>query len=288
MENVLEIKNLRKEYKGFTLKDISFSIPKGYICGLIGPNGAGKTTIIKAIMNLIKKDGGEIHVFGMDNIKHEVEIKSRIGFSYDTPGFYEDIPISLMAKIIAPFYKDWDQERFEHLMKAFELPPKKWFKRLSQGMKMKFSLAIALSHNADFIILDEPTSGLDPIFRRELLDMLADLMQDENKSVLFSTHITSDLERIADYITFLNDGELVFSETKDEVMENWGIVKGGENILNPELSSLFNGYRKSSVGVEALTNDIKQAQKRLNSDVIIEKASLEDIMFFIKKGGHNV
>ena len=152
---------------------------------------------------------------------------------------------------------------------------------------MKFSIAVALSHNADFIILDEPTSGLDPVFRRELLEVFSGIIQDEKKSILFSTHITSDLERIADYITFINDGSIVFSESKDSLMENWAMVKGGKELLNKENRLLFSGIRESEFGFEALTSNVKEAEKKLKKGIVIEKASLEDIMFFITKGGNN-
>jgi ABC-2 type transport system ATP-binding protein len=284
MENILELNSVSKHYKSFTLDNVSFTIPAGYIAGMIGPNGAGKTTIIKLMMNLIRKDGGEIKVFGKDNIEHEEEIKSRIGFVYDEPNFYYDLKLNELKNVVALFYKEWSDTTFAELADKFELPLKKRFKKLSHGFKMKFWLAVALSHNADLIILDEPTSGLDPVFRRELLDHLSGIIQDENKSVLFSTHITSDLERIADYIIFIMNGKIVFSTTKDEILEKWGVVKAGSEILNEENMGLFKGIKTSNFGIEALTDDINEAQKRFNSSCVIEKATLEDIMFFMKKG----
>ena len=280
MQNVLEIKDLRKDYKDFSLKDISFSLPEGYIMGLIGPNGAGKTTTIKLIMNLIIKNGGEIKLFGKDHIENEVEAKARIGFVYDNPNYYDHLNLKQLKGIIAPFYKTWDEDVFQGLVKKFELPLNKTIKKYSRGMVMKSAIAIALSHHADFIIMDEPTSGLDPVFRRELLEMLGELMQDERKSILFSTHITSDLERIADYITFIHKGEIVFSKSKDEVLENYGLVKGGKDLLNEETKSLFNGIRQSEFGFEALSANVGDIKKKFGDKVVIDKASLEDIMFF--------
>lgn len=285
MENILELNSVTKYYKGFTLDNVSFTIPAGYIAGMIGPNGSGKTTIIKLIMNLIRKDRGEITVFGKDNIEHEEEIKSRIGFVYDEPNFYDDLILSDLKNVAVLFYKEWGDTKFAELVDKFELPLKKRFKKLSHGYKMKFWLAIALSHNADLIILDEPTSGLDPVFRRELLDHLSGIIQDENKSVLFSTHITTDLERIADYIIFIMNGKIVFSTTKDEILEKWGVVKAGSEILNEENREFFKGIKTSNFGIEALTDDINEAQKRFNSGSVIEKATFEDIMFFMNKGG---
>ena len=182
MENILEIQSLNKSFKDFSLKDVSFKLPYGFIMGLIGPNGAGKTTIIKLIMNLLLKDSGDITVFGRDHQKHEAYVKSRIGFVYDTPPFFPGLKLGKIRKIIAPFYDTWDEKRFLELMDQFDLPIKRRFSKLSQGMKMKFSLVIALSHNADLILMDEPTSGIDPVFRRELLGILLELIQNEQKS----------------------------------------------------------------------------------------------------------
>lgn len=185
MNKILEVKNLKKEYKDFSVENISFQLDRGYIMGFIGPNGAGKSTTIKLIMNLIKKDAGDIKIFGMDNVRYEKEVKEKVGFVYDENYFYDHVNIETMKKIIAPFYKEWSDETFSKYLRTFDLDPKKKIKNLSKGMKMKFSLALALSHNAELIIMDEPTAGLDPVFRREILDILYDLIQDENKSVFF-------------------------------------------------------------------------------------------------------
>lgn len=287
MESILEVRNLRKEYKDFTLSDISFSLEKGYIMGFIGPNGAGKSTTIKLIMNLLKKDGGEIRVFGLDNIKNEVQVKERIGFVYDESYFYEELTVSEMKRIIAPFYQRWDDNAFNKYLKNFDLPHKKKIKSLSKGMKMKFSLALALSHNADLIIMDEPTSGLDPIFRNEILDILRDLLQDENKGVLFSTHITTDLDKVADYITFINKGEMVLTGAKDEIMERYGLVKGSKDLLDRDVRQEFTGIRENNFGFEALTKDVARARSLFKDSVVIERPSLEDIMLYTVRGGSN-
>lgn len=204
MPNAVEIRGLSKDFGDFQLKGVSFAVPRGYIMGLIGPNGAGKTTVIKLILNLLRRDGGEIRVFDRDNLAHEVEVKSRIGFVHDTPYFFEHLTLRKLKDTVAPFYGTWDDRIFHRLMEEFNLPLRKRFSKLSRGMKMKFALALALSHRADLLILDEPTAGLDPVFRRELLSKLSAFIQDEGKTVLFSTHITSDLERIADFITFIH------------------------------------------------------------------------------------
>jgi len=280
MNNVLEIKDLKKDYGDFILKDISFDLPEGYIMGLIGPNGAGKTTTIKLIMNLIKKNGGNISIFGQDHVRHEVAVKSRIGFVYDNPNFYGHLTLKQVKNIIAPFYKTWDEKVFKDLAGRFELPLKKTLKKFSRGMLMKASIALALSHHADLIIMDEPTSGLDPVFRRELLDLLHELLQSEKKSILFSTHITSDIERIADFITFILGGEVIFSNRKDEILESYALVKGGNELLNDEANRFFKGIRKTEFGFEALSDDAMGTREKFGDAVVIDKATLEDIMFF--------
>ncbi|HHW28917.1 MAG TPA: ABC transporter ATP-binding protein [Syntrophomonadaceae bacterium] len=288
MNEILEVRNLSKHYPGFSLKNISFTLEKGYIMGFIGPNGAGKTTTIKLIMNLLRRDSGEIKVFGLDNIKNELEVKERVGFVYDDNHFYNELTVQEMKKIIAPFYSRWDEGVFNDYLDRFELSPRKKIKDLSKGMKMKFSLVIALSHHAELLILDEPTSGLDPIFRSELLDILVDIIQDENKSVFLSTHLTTDLDKIADYITFINQGELVFCESKDEIMERYALVKGGNELLDEELKKEFVGIKQSSYGFTGLTSDIHRARQVFGSSVLFEKATLEDIMLYTVRGESHV
>lgn len=281
---MLKITNLNKKFKNFDLKDVSFELKRGYIMGFIGPNGSGKTTTIKLIMNLLKKDSGAIEVFGKDNIKFEREIKDRIGFVYDEGYFYEDLTLKQMKNIIAPFYSQWDEVIFKKYIKEFSLDETQKIKKLSKGMKMKFSLSLALSHHADFIIMDEPTSGLDPIFRREILDILYSIIQDENKSIFFSTHITTDLEKIADYITFIDEGEIVFSKEKDLLLESYAVVKGGSEDLTPELEKSLLGFKKTNVGFEGLTDDKSKIRRLAGESVLIEKPSLEDIMFYMVRG----
>jgi ABC-2 type transport system ATP-binding protein len=287
MENVIEIESLRKEYKDFTLKDVSFTVPKGYITGLIGPNGAGKTTIIKLVMNLIRRNGGKIRIFGLDSVEHEVEIKDRIGFVYDTPYFYEDQRLGTLTKAIGPFYSRWNNQRIQSLLEKFQLSPSKKFSSLSKGMKTKFALALALSHDADLIIMDEPTTGLDPVFRREFLEMLSEIIQSEEKSVLFSTHITSDLDRIADYAVFIENGQLHCALWKDEIQEKWGIVRAREDFITENTKRLFRGWRKHSYGFEALTADVPRVRELIRTDMVIEKPTLEDIVFFLHTGGNH-
>ena len=280
MNKILEINNVEKSFEGFKLDKINFSLNKGYIMGFIGPNGAGKTTTIRLIMNLLKKNSGDIKIFGMDNVSDEVAIKDRIGFVYEESYFYEHLTIKKMKEIIAPFYSRWDDEKFNEYCDIFGLLPRKKIKDLSKGTKMKFALAVALSHHAELLILDEPTSGLDPVFRDKLMDILREEIQDENKSILFSTHITSDLEKIADYITFINNGKIVFSDQKDILLENYKIIKGDTNILSAEIKNQLLGVKENKFGFEALCNIEKQSIFS-QFEVVTEKPSLEQMMVYL-------
>lgn len=283
MENVLEVKNISKNYKEFSLENISFNIPKGFVMGLIGPNGAGKTTTIKAIMNLIHLDGGEIDIFGENIKENEIAIKDRVGFVYDDCCAFEDFTIKENKNIIASFYSKWDEEKFNYYINRFELNEKKKLKELSKGQKMRFSLAIALSHKAELLILDEPTSGLDPVFRSELLDILFEIIGKEEVSVLYSTHITTDLERLADYITFLNKGKIEFSKEKDILLEEYFVVKGTLDCLSKELEKDLIGLRKTRYNFEALTKDRNKIRYLCADKVVFEKATLDDIVVYYSK-----
>jgi len=287
MAAALEIKGLKKEFKDFALKGIDLTLESGYIMGFIGPNGAGKSTTIKLIMNLLKRDSGEINIFGKDNIKYEQEIKNRIGFVYDENHFYEELTVSEMKWVIAPLYRTWDEKAFKKYIKLFQLPLQRKIKELSKGMKMKFSLAVALSHNADLLIMDEPTSGLDPVVRSELLDILSEIIQDERKSVFFSTHITSDLEKIADYITMIHQGEIILSMAKDDIINSYGMVKGGKELLDRDSRNNFIGIRENSFGFEALTDDRNRIKKLFGNRVIVENPTLDEILLFYTRRVQN-
>jgi ABC-2 type transport system ATP-binding protein len=287
MDYTLEIDSVEKRYKGFTLEDVSLQLNKGYIMGLIGPNGAGKTTLIKLILNLIHRDGGAIRVFGLDNLADEAEIKSRIGFVPDEPRFHDDATLGRVAAAVAPYYAKWDSKRFATLAGEFELPLKKNFKKLSHGTKTKFALALALSHGAELVLLDEPTTGLDPVFRRRLLDKLAGLLEGERTSVLFSSHITADLERTADFVTFVKNGRVVFSESMDRVAQSWAVVKGGRDTLDNDKREFLDGLRVRSHGFEGLTSRVEEARRHFGNGYVIERASLDDIMVLFGKEGSN-
>ncbi len=288
MEPILEIKGLKKEFEDFSLKGIDITLEKGYIMGFIGPNGAGKTTTIKLMMNLLKKDSGEIKVFGKDHLKYEQEIKNKIGFVYDENNYYEELTVSEMKWVVAPFYKTWNEKSFQKYINEFQLPVKKKIKDLSKGMKMKFSLTMALSHNADLLIMDEPTSGLDPLVRSELLEILSQIIIDENKAVFFSTHITSDLDKIADYVTFIHEGQIVLSLEKDELLNNYGLIKGSKDVLNKYSRRDFINVKENQFGFEALVKDKNHIKKIYGDKILIERPTLEDIMLYYTRRWQNV
>ncbi|WP_044641803.1 ABC transporter ATP-binding protein [Risungbinella massiliensis] len=285
MSNAIELHNVSKNYKGFQVKDLSFEVKRGFVTGFIGANGAGKSTTIKMILNLVKKDSGSISILGMDYGQDEQKIKEKIGFVFDENVFYEDLTLKQLKRIIAPAYKQWDETIFRNYVEQFELPQNLKIKKMSKGMKMKTSLAFALSHHAELIIMDEPTSGLDPVFRREILEILYDIMQDEKKTIFFSSHITTDLDRIADYITFIHNGHLVFSKEFHTISEEYAIVKGSNELLDQDTEKEFISIRKTDSGFEALSKNITRVKQLFGKTVLIEKPSLEDIMYFTKKGG---
>lgn len=283
--NAIEIRKISKAYPHFTIDEVSLDVKQGYITGLIGPNGAGKSTLIKLMLGMIYPDSGTVKVLGRDMPQQEVDIKQRVGIVSDEGGYYDHLTIHDTKKLIAPFYEKWNDAKFNRYLEHFELSPRKKINALSKGMKIKFSLAIALSHEAELLIMDEPTSGLDPVFRRELLDLLADMMLEEKNSIIFSTHITTDLDRIADYIAFINRGKLVFNEAKDDVLNRYAIVKGGQELLDADIRKEFVGIRETSVGFEGLVDNKFTAKQLFGSYVVMDKPSLEDIMYFTVKGG---
>ncbi|WP_377890730.1 ABC transporter ATP-binding protein [Alkalihalobacillus sp. R86527] len=282
MKNVVELKNATKKFKSFSVENIDLQVKQGFITGFIGENGAGKSTTIKMMMNLLKPDNGEVKVFGMDFKTHEKEIKERIGFVYDGNVFFEGLNLKDIKRIVGPAYKKWDDSLFYNYVEQFDLPLNKAIKTFSKGMQMKASLAIALSHDAELIIMDEPTAGLDPNFRRELLQLLQEIMMDAKRTIFFSTHITSDLDRIADYIAFIQNGKLVFHETSEDISEQYAIVKGGLQLLDRDTEQDFVNIYRTSTGFEALTDNVNAVKNTFGEGVIIERASLEEIMYHMK------
>ncbi|HOJ81190.1 MAG TPA: ABC transporter ATP-binding protein [Clostridiales bacterium] len=286
MDTVVEMKNVTKDFKNFRLDNVSLTLEKGYVMGLVGANGAGKTTIIKLIMNLLRKDSGSINVFGMDNQKFEKEIKQRIGFVYDENIYPEHLRLEKIGAVISSFYTNWNQERFIKYLKMFELDPKIRLSKLSKGMKMKFAIAVALSHDAELIIMDEPTSGLDPVFRREVLDLLHGIMEDGECSIIFSSHITSDLDKIADVITLVDKGRIVLSMPYDEMMRKYRVLKGPKSLIDRIDPSWLQGVRVNRFGFDALCLEGERAAREFGNTVVLEKPGIEDIMvYYTRKAG---
>ncbi len=279
----MELKNVCKSYDGFKLNNVSFCLPKGSIMGFVGENGAGKTTTIKAILNLIKIDSGSIEVLGLNNIKHEKQIKEQIGVVFDESYFHDNLKPKDISKIMKDVFTNWDGKLFNYYINRFKLPENKIIKEFSKGMKMKLSIATALSHNPKLLILDEATSGLDPVMRNEILDVFLDFIQDEDHSILISSHITSDLEKIADYITFINQGKIVFSNSKDDLIYNYGVLKCGLNNFKKIDKTYMVAYRKSQFGYEVLVNKKNEIKKKYK-DFIVDNISIEDIMLFYVRG----
>lgn len=283
MENILEIKNLSKKYDGFELKNVNIELPKGMIMGFIGENGAGKTTTINAILNIINRDAGEIKIFGSDNKENERKIKEDIGVVLDDSFLSEYLNPSDINKIMKNIYKNWDEKLYFKYIADFKLPKEKISKEYSSGMKMKLKIAVALAHHPKLLILDEPTSGLDPVARNEILDIFQEFIQDENKGIFVSSHITSDLEHIADYITFINNGEIIFTKTRDELLENYGIVKCSEEQFKKIDKKDFIKYKKNKYEYDVLIEN--KYEFKNNYDIsVIDKPSLEDIMLIYIKG----
>ncbi|MGT2797873.1 ABC transporter ATP-binding protein [Streptococcus intermedius] len=274
----IEIKNLVKKFDGFTLGPIDLSIPKGAIVGYIGQNGAGKSTSIKLLLGLLKKDLGEIKILGYDN-PNSIELKDKIGVVFDDLLVPEEMTLVDLEKFCSRVYSKWDRDFFYQLKKKFNLSEKQVVKSYSRGMRMKLSMAVALSHNAEILILDEATSGLDPIVREEILDFLLDFMQDENHTILISSHILSDLEKVADYIAFINDGKVLFVEAKDELKENYGIC----TLSNEEVQTLD---KKAIIGrrIHSFGQDLLVKRNLVPDGIRLQKPSIEDIMIYFVKG----
>ncbi len=283
MTNCIEIKGLCKSYGDFALKNIDLTLPGGSILGLIGENGAGKTTTIKCILNLIRRDAGEISLLGYDNVREEQLAKQDIGLVLDECFFHYTLRPLDVGKILAPAYREWDQKLFRDYLGKFGLPEKKLIKEFSRGMKMKLSLSAALAHRPKLLILDEATAGLDPVVRDEILDEFLGFIQDEDHAILMSSHITSDLEKVADYIAYIHQGEVVLSDAKDNILDSCGRVGCTAAQLETIDRADVLRTRKGAFGCEALVAD-RAAFSRKYPMLLVERTTLEDIMLFVGKG----
>jgi ABC-2 type transport system ATP-binding protein len=284
MGNVLEVTGLNKSYQDFSLTDVGFAVPEDCIVGFIGINGAGKTTTIRTMLGLTPRGSGTIRFFGEELSDNEQALKNRIGVVLDGDCFYDDLTMAEMKSIIAPVYTEWSDDDYKEYMDRFSLDPRQKISTLSKGMRMKFSLVLALSHQADLLIMDEPTSGLDPLIREQFLEIMTDYMKRGGKGALFSTHITSDLDKVADIIILINEGRVLFEKEKDGLLDDYRLVKGDANALNDENKKLFLNVQTTAFGFTGISDNFTEAQKYL-PDILVERATIEDIMLAHIEGG---
>lgn len=277
--NAIEIKELCKNFDGFCLDHVTFNLPKGCIMGLVGQNGAGKTTIIKSLLGIHHIDGGEIKMLGMDSVKQEKAIKENISAVFDEIPFHNNLSADELNKILKRIYKQWNSDVFYGYIDRFKLPRKRKISNLSKGMKMKLQIAAALSHEAELLIMDEATGGLDPIVRSEMLDVFQEYIQNDQHSILMSSHITSDLERIADMITYIHDGKVLLSDEKDRILENHGIIKCGKNDVQKIDRQDIVFVRQSEFGADVMVKN-KQECKHKYPNFVMDNAALDEVLLF--------
>lgn len=283
-ENAIEISGVTKRYVGFTLDNISFNVPKGSIMGFIGQNGAGKTTTIRSLLNITNIDEGEIRMFGFDHIKEELEIKKRLAVVFDELPFHDVFTALDMARIFEGLYPEWDNSVYSEYLERFKLPLKKKIGQYSKGMKMKLQIACALSHNAELLVMDEATTGLDPVVRDEILHIFMEYLQNGERSILMSSHITGDLEKIADSVTFIDKGKILLTDCKDVVLETHGILKCGKDEVGNIDKADIVSVRLNEFGAEVMLSDRENARRKY-SGAVIDPASLDNIMlYYVHKG----
>lgn len=283
MANVIEIKHLNKKYKDFCLKDINLKVPEGSVMGLIGENGAGKSTLIASILNMAECEYEEMKMFGKDIREYEKEVKEDIAVIFDNTHYNLEFTPAFIGKMLAKIYKKWDANLYYEYLEKFHLPKKKKLKEFSRGMKMKLEFAIAFSHDAKLLILDEATSGLDPVFREEILEILRVYTEEEDHTVLMSSHITSDLDKIADYIAYLYRGELLFVKAYDDIHEQYGIINCSKELFETLNPDDIVAYRKEAYSYKVMVKNRIEIQKAIK-DMEIERASIEDVMLYYAKG----
>lgn len=282
MDAILQVENLTKHYPDFTLDHVSFSVPKGTIMGLIGENGAGKSTTINAILDLIHKDDGTVTFWGQE-LSSAKQLKEDIGVVFDGINFYETLTPAKVGKIARAAYSQWDNHLYQDYLKRFQLPLDKEFKQMSKGMKVKLCIAVALSHNPKLLILDEATSGLDPVMRDDILDVFLEFVQDENHSIMMSSHITTDQEKVADYITFIHQGKVIFNKKKDDLRYHYGIVRCGAATFDQIDKQEILAYRKEDYQWNVLVADKEKAKKKYKN-AVVDDATIDDILLLYVKG----
>ncbi|MDE7361343.1 MAG: ABC transporter ATP-binding protein [Oscillospiraceae bacterium] len=283
-ENAIEISGVTKRYEGFTLDNVSFNVPKGSIMGFIGQNGAGKTTTIRSLLNITNIDEGEIRLLGLEHVKDEFEIKKRLAVVFDELPFHDVFNAADMARIFEGLYPEWDNAAYSAYLERFKLPPKKKIGQYSKGMKMKLQIACALSHNAELLVMDEATTGLDPVVRDEILHIFMEYLQNGERSILMSSHITGDLEKIADSVTFIDKGKILLTGYKDVILETHGILKCGKDELGNIDKADIVSVRLNEFGAEVMLSDRESARYKYGG-AVIDTASLDDIMlYYVHKG----
>lgn len=283
-ENAIEINGLTVKYDGFTLDNVSFCVPRGSIMGFIGQNGAGKTTTIKALLNVVKRDSGTIKMLGLDNITDEVAVKEQMAAVFDELPFHDQLTAKQIDVILRDVYREWDSKVFKAYLDRLHLPEKKKIGQFSKGMKMKLQIAAALSHNAKLLVMDEATTGLDPVVRNEILDIFLEYLQDEDHSILMSSHITTDLERIADSVTFIDQGRLLLSGYKDDILEQHGVLKCTKADYKEINPADIVSTRLTDFGAEVMVRDKAGCRNRY-SGMTLDNTTLEEIMLFYVNAG---
>lgn len=281
-ENAIEIKNLCKKYEGFALKNVNFVVPKGSIMGFVGQNGAGKTTTIKSILNIIGIDSGDISILGLDHIKNEEEMKERIAVVFDDVPFHDTLTPKQLNKVMKGMYRKWEEDTFYHYLERFSLPPGKKLGQFSKGMKMKLQIATALSRGAELLIMDEATAGLDPVVRSEMLSVFLEYMQDEGHSILMSSHITSDLEKIADSVTFIHAGEIILTGYKDDILATHGVIKCKKTQLEEIETEDIISTHITEYGADVMVADKELCRKKY-AELVMDTTTLDEILLFYVK-----
>lgn len=282
--NAIEINNLRKDFDNFSLKIEDLKIPKGFVTGFIGPNGSGKTTTIKLILSMLKKDSGSVKLFNQEYEGDDLSLKEHIGYVGEFNGYLQESKLSRIKKSLCLFYKNWDEKLYNRYMKEFELDENKIYKELSKGQQKKFEIVMTLSHRPKIIIMDEPTANLDPLVRNEVLEMLQERIEEDNATVFFSTHITSDLDKIGDYLVFIYKGKIFLADDKDSILQNHVIVKGNNELLQKETKDIFISVNKNSFGFEGLVKNKVKAYELFGEEAVYDKPNLEDILTYYTRG----
>ena len=282
--NAIEIRNLSKNLDSFTLNIDKLDIKKGFITGFIGPNGSGKTTTIKLIMNMLKKDNGTIKIFDKEYLVDNTSIKEMIGYVGDIPGYMKEVKFKDIKKSIAPFYKNWDEDLYNYYLKKFDINENKVYKESSKGQQKKFELIITLAHHPKVIIMDEPTANLDPLVRNEFMEVLQEHIAKDGVTVFYSTHITSDLDKVGDYLVFIYKGKIILNSDKESILENHRIIRGSKELLDEETKKYLISYNENSFGFDGLTPNYKEAFEIFGQEVVYDKVNLEDILMYYTRG----